>query len=233
MLLTGRNALHLAFFIALSVQGTPVIADAASKAYRHAHYTQPGVAHVIQCVAFAKADAGILITGNARDWWAKAAGLYARGRQPEVGSVLSFRPNERMPLGHVAVVSGIVDRRTISIDQSHWSSRGITRDILVKDVSEDNDWTAVRVELLGRAGEFGSIYDTHGFIYPRGEDGAPVTQEARATLPATLVASARPRTRRAIAGNAQIEVAEMPRATRGLDLTVDGIASDAPDRGFR
>ena len=123
-------------------------------------------AHVIQCVAFAKEDAGIVISGNARDWWGRAEGIYERGSRPEEGSVLSFRANGRMPLGHVAVVSGIEDSRTIVIDQAHWMGRGITRDMEVKDVSQNNDWSAVRVQ-LGHGGAFGSIYPTHGFIYPR------------------------------------------------------------------
>ena len=135
-----------------------------------------GEAPVIQCVAFAKQDAGIEISGNARDWWYNAAGVYQRGQKPEAGSVLSFRPNPRMPLGHVAVVSSIEDSRTIVIDQSHWNSRGITRDVEVKDVSEDNDWSAVRVQ-LGRSADFrGDLPDTrlHLPAGGSGRDGARV-----------------------------------------------------------
>ena len=43
---------------------------------------------------------------------------------------------------------------------------GVARSIPVVDVSEANDWTAVRVG-LGRSGEFGSVYPTYGFIYDR------------------------------------------------------------------
>jgi len=202
---------------------------------RHGHRLAAyyGGAHVIQCVAFAKQDAGIEISGNARDWWGRAAGVYARGERPEVGSVLSFRANGRMPLGHVAVVSGVVDSRTIEIDQAHWISRGVTRHMEVKDVSEDNDWSAVRVQ-LSHAGAYGSIYPTHGFIYPRPDDGsveandvpaAPMVQEARADLTPRAIAT-RP------IGEAPIEVAEMP-ARHGLDLSLSGISADAPDRAFR
>lgn len=169
-------------------------------------------ARVIQCVAFAKWDAGIEISGNARDWWANAAGVYERGSRPENGSVLSFRANGRMPLGHVAVVSGITDSRTIVIDQSHWNSRGITRDIEVKDVSEDNDWSAVRVQ-LGHGAAFGSIYSTHGFIYPRPDRGTVL-----ANVAPTPAAPA-------------VEVAEAP--GRPLDLTVPGISFDAPSRELK
>ena len=186
-------------------------------------------AHVIQCVAFAKQDAGIEITGNARDWWSNAAGVYERGSRPESGSVLSFRENGRMPLGHVAVVSAVEDSRTIAIDQSHWNSPGITRDLEVKDVSENNDWSAVRVQ-LGHGGGFGSIYPTHGFIYPRPDQGVLVANVTRAAMPALERAPADlRRTQRRVL---ETEVAEAPERGRGLDLTIP-ISFDAPNRSLR
>jgi surface antigen len=182
-------------------------------------------AHVIQCVAFAKADAGIEIRGNARDWWDRAAGIYERGAVPEPGSVLSFRETGRMPLGHVAVVSARLDDRTIVIDQSHWNSRGITRDVEVKDVSEFNDWSLVRVQ-LGHGRAFGSIYPTHGFIYPRPATNRDEPEED--TRPAAaFTPAARPRQ------HAALEVAEVPAPSRGLDLSLNGFAVDAPYRTLR
>ncbi len=196
---------------------------------RYANEANP--ARVIQCVAFAKQDAGIEISGNARDWWSNAAGIYQRGSRPESGSVLSFRPNGRMPLGHVAVVSGIQDSRTIVIDQSHWNSNGIARDIEVKDVSEDNDWSAVRVQ-LGHGGAFGSIYPTHGFIYPRPDAGTLVANVTHAPMPVLDPAPADLRARRRHA--AALEVAEAPEPTRPLDLTpTSALTFDAPSRGLR
>jgi surface antigen len=189
-------------------------------------------AHVIQCVAFAKQDAGIEISGNARDWWGNAAGIYERGLRPEAGSVLSFRANGRMPLGHVAVVAAIEDSRTITIDQSHWNSRGITRHIEVKDVSEANDWTAVRVQ-LGHGGSFGSIYPTHGFIYPRPARGEMVAGTRRTTGPDIVAEPAVLHVSPIHATRASYEVAEAPETARGLDLTVPGISFDAPNRGLR
>ena len=199
-------------------------------AYHHSHYSTRyayGGAHVIQCVAFAKADAGIQISGNARDWWGRAAGIYARGVHPEEGSVLSFRANGRMPLGHVAVVSGIEDNRTILIDQSHWIGGGITRDMEVKDVSQNNDWSQVRVQ-LSRGGAYGSIYPTHGFIYPRPERGGSSVDETPDAQPAIAMRPTIHATR------ASLEVAEAP-ATRGrpLDLSVGGLSFDAPSRALR
>lgn len=139
---------------------------------RHGHAHASG--HVIQCVAFAKAESEVALTGNARDWWYNAAGRYARGGAPEAGSVLNFRAIRRMPLGHVAIVTGIVNERVITIDQSHWGQSGVSRNVRVVDVSPDNDWSAVRVELNGRRGTFGSIYPTYGFIYPHGENAPRV-----------------------------------------------------------
>jgi hypothetical protein len=199
--------------------------------HQHRYAAAAGGARVIQCVAFAKQDAGIEISGNARDWWGNAAGVYERGSQPENGSVLSFLANGRMPLGHVAVVSGIEDSRTIVIDQSHWNSRGVTRDIEVKDVSEANDWSAVRVQ-LGHGAAFGSIYPTHGFIYPRPAQNAAEPDGAQAPYARIIRTDYRPgaarRSRAAV-----LEVAEAPQSGRALDLTVPGISFDAPSRAFR
>jgi surface antigen len=226
---SAHNAAHSHASFATSRGGRHAHGASLRYAFHHHHggtrYAY-GAAHVIQCVAFAKQDAGILISGNARDWWGRAAGIYERGIRPEEGSVLSFRANGRMPLGHVAVVSGVEDSRTILIDQSHWISGGITRDMEVKDVSQNNDWSQVRVQ-LSRGGAYGSIYPTHGFIYPRPARGNSVT-EASDAEPAVAVAPAVHATR------ASLEVAEAPPVRgRPLDLTVGGLSFDAPSRALR
>ncbi len=137
----------------------------------------------IQCVAFARSDSGIDLSGNANAWWDNAAGVYERGARPEAGSVLNFRSNSTMRLGHVAVVSQVVNPRVIEIDHANWNMRGgISRAISVVDVSRDNDWSAVRVE-LGHTGDYGSIYPTFGFIYNRPDTGRLVTASAAAPLP--------------------------------------------------
>jgi len=194
--------------------------------YRHGRYY--GGAHVIQCVAFAKQDAGIVISGNARDWWYNAQGVYERGHAPEAGSVLSFSATGRMPLGHVAVVSDVVDSRTITIDQAHWAGRGVTRDMEVKDVSENNDWTAVRVQ-LSRGGAYGSIYPTHGFIYARSDSGRVIEATSYAPMPHLGRTPGATHAKPGI----DLEIAEVPDLHRGLDLTLPSIASDAPDRGLQ
>ena len=109
-------------------------------------------------------------------------GLYARGDQPETGSVLDFRSNGRMRLGHVAVVKRVVNAREVIVDHANWPSGGtpgrISRNVAVVDVSEANNWSAVRVE-LSRDGTFGSVYPTYGFIYNRPDTGAMIANSAR------------------------------------------------------
>src|SRR3954449_9212699 len=62
----------------------------------------------LQCVPFARAVSGITLFGDAWRWWFEAAGRYGRGHRPQPGGVLSFSPTTRMPLGHVAVVTGVI-----------------------------------------------------------------------------------------------------------------------------
>jgi hypothetical protein len=131
----------------------------------------------ISCVPFARNDSGISVAGNAWEWWDNAAGVYARGSVPEPGSVLTFRANGRMRLGHVAVVSRVVNAREVEVDHANWwgpgTHGGVARNVPVVDVSQNNDWSAVRVG-LGLSGDFGSIYPTYGFIYDRPDTGVMV-----------------------------------------------------------
>ena len=136
----------------------------------------------LQCVPFARTASGIDIGGNAWTWWDQAAGAYERGARPEEGSVLAFRANGRMRLGHVAVVSKIVNAREVELDQANWSGGTITRGVEAVDVSEANDWTAVRVQ-MGSHGAFGSIYPTYGFIYDRPDNGVMVAAAPPAPEP--------------------------------------------------
>lgn len=128
----------------------------------------------LQCVPFAREHSGIALVGNAATWWNSAAGVYERGARPEAGSVLNFRATSRMRLGHVAVVTKVIDARNVEIDHANWASPGgISRAINVVDVSAQNDWSAVRVE-LGQSDEFGAVYPTYGFIYKRPDRGTLV-----------------------------------------------------------
>ena len=129
----------------------------------------------ISCVPYVRGHSDVKVVGNAWQWWSHAAGLYERGNMPEVGGVLVFQANRHMHLGHVAVVSNVLNSRLIEIDQSNWpTGHGATHRVPVVDVSDRNDWTAVRVA-LGHSERFGSIYPTYGFIYARPDTGRLVT----------------------------------------------------------
>ena len=132
----------------------------------------------ISCVPFAREASGIDLPGNAWEWWGNAAGVYARGSVPQLDSVLTFRANGRMRLGHVAVVTRVVNPREIEVDQANWGIRGgVSRGVTVVDVSEENDWSAVRVE-LGDREEFGAVYPTYGFIYDEVDTGTMLASTA-------------------------------------------------------
>ncbi len=138
-------------------------------------YARHGYYGGLQCVPFARAASGIELKGNAVNWWDAAAGIYQRGAQPESGSVLNFRANGHMRLGHVAVVTAVLGPREIAIEHANWAGPGankggVSHDVPVEDVSPNNDWTEVRVG-LGHSGEYGSVYPTYGFIYDRPDSG--------------------------------------------------------------
>lgn len=115
------------------------------------------------CVPFARQVSGIEIKGNAATWWHKAGGQYQRGSLPQIGAVMNFRASKAMPMGHVAVVSKVVDDRQVLVDQANWIRNRITKDTLVVDVSAQNDWSAVRV--ANPDGTLGRTNPVYGFIY--------------------------------------------------------------------
>lgn len=126
----------------------------------------------LSCVPFVRMATGMNISGDARMWWHNAAGTYARGQVPERGSVLAFMSSGGMAQGHVAVVSRVVNPRTVQVDHANWAGPGIRRGsvmrgVTVVDVSDRNDWTSVRVQVGHTADNFGRTYPTHGFIYNR------------------------------------------------------------------
>lgn len=126
----------------------------------------------LSCVPFARMATGMAISGDARLWWYNAAGIYRRGQEPERGAVLAFMASGGMSRGHVGVVSRVVNDRTILLDHANWAGPGIRRGMVMRgvtvvDVSDRNDWTAVRVQVGHSSDAFGRTYPTHGFIYNR------------------------------------------------------------------
>ncbi len=126
----------------------------------------------LQCVPYARALSGVTIFGDAHTWWDQADGKYERGNAPEVGAVLAFPPHGKMRLGHVAAVRRVVDDRTIMISHANWSTIGgvrghIEEDVRAVDVSEDNDWSSVRVWYTPNEAMGSTAWPAHGFIYPK------------------------------------------------------------------
>jgi hypothetical protein len=133
--------------------------------------------YVGQCVPFARAASGVQIYGDAWTWWEQAKGKYPRGQRPRPGAVIAFARQARLPLGHVAVVSRVVEPRVLMITHANWSRddaghRGhVEQDVTLFDISPANDWSEVRVWFRGVEGLGGSEYTVHGFIY--GDHAAP------------------------------------------------------------
>lgn len=128
----------------------------------------PGLAaDMLQCVPYARIVSGVDIHGDALTWWDQAENHYKRGHTPRKGAVLAFRPAGPMVLGHVAVVSKVLDARRVLIRHANWSVPGaIEEDVLAIDVSEEGDWSEVRV-WHSPTGQMGARTNpAFGFIYP-------------------------------------------------------------------
>ncbi|EGD57329.1 CHAP domain-containing protein [Novosphingobium nitrogenifigens DSM 19370] len=124
----------------------------------------------LQCVTYARANSDVQLSGNARDWWGHADGVYTRGNAPRPGAVLAFRASHSMPMGHVAVVSKVIDGRHILISHANWSRPGmVERGVMAVDVSDAGDWSQVRV-WYAPTGSLGMRPSSaFGFIYPKTE----------------------------------------------------------------
>ncbi|UZK70140.1 CHAP domain-containing protein [Sphingomonas sp. S1-29] len=146
--------------------------------------------YVGECVPFARAVSGIQIWGNAHTWWEQAAGKYDRGDRPRIGAVLVFANTDQLKFGHVAVVSRIIEDRTVMVTHANWSRIGGKRgraeqDVTLFDVSPRGDWSRVKVWYRDSDGLGGSSYPVYGFIYGKGGKAPPAR-------PAPELTSARP-----------------------------------------
>lgn len=133
-----------------------------------------------ECVPFARLMSGIQLHGDAWTWWDQAKGRYRRGSRPQVGAVLVFRASGAMRLGHLAVVSRVIEPRVAMVTHANWSRIGghrgqVERDVTIFDVSDRGDWSRVRVWYNDNDGLGGGTYPTYGFIYGRPAPGAEIT----------------------------------------------------------
>ena len=124
----------------------------------------------LQCVAYARQVSAVQLSGNARDWWGHAQGVYSRGNTPRAGAILAFRATHAMPMGHVAVVGKVIDDRHVLINHANWSHPGmVERGVMAVDVSPAGDWSQVRV-WYAQTGSLGlRPSPAFGFIYPSTE----------------------------------------------------------------
>ncbi|HEY7687059.1 MAG TPA: CHAP domain-containing protein [Dongiaceae bacterium] len=136
----------------------------------------------IDNVAYARSVTGISIPGEAWNWWDGSTGRYARGNIPVPGAVLVFRQQQKLPAGHLAVVTKVLNPREIRISHADWAStwatRGrITGNVPVLDVSPANDWTRLRI-WYGMSGTVERVYQSYGFVYGGNAPAAPPPEKA-------------------------------------------------------
>ena len=143
---------------------------------------------ILQCVPFARQVSGIDIRGNAKTWWSQAEGRYDRGQAPREGAVLAMPGSGRMRLGHVAMVSKIVNDREILLTHANWSQRGgIERDVRAIDVSDKGDWSRVRIWYAGNGDLGTSSYPVSGFIYPGSARAVSSETRTAFSLPSDVI----------------------------------------------
>jgi hypothetical protein len=147
----------------LSDYATPSLPTVAT-----AQLPQPTVEtplHKLFCVEYARALSGLNIFGDAKFWWERARTLYARIATPSEHEVMVFASSPRLKKGHVAVVTAVVSKREIRVDQANWQNHGeIDHATPVLDVSPRNDWSEVRVWDMGSKSFGGHVYAVSGFI---------------------------------------------------------------------
>jgi hypothetical protein len=122
----------------------------------------------MECVPFARVRSGIEVFGDAYLWWQTAASAgYRESSVPQAGDVLALRIGTEGNRGHLAYVKRVVSSREIYVDHANWHGRReLAVDVPVIDVSENNDWSAVRVFWVD-TGQMGArTYAADGFISP-------------------------------------------------------------------
>ena len=96
-----------------------------------------------------------------------------------------LKPGHGMRVGHVAMVSEIVDARTIKLTHANWSVRGgVEHDVTAIDVSDAGDWSKVRIWYAPIHDIGLTAYSAYGFIYP---DSAPAAEQPALTARADVI----------------------------------------------
>jgi hypothetical protein len=127
----------------------------------------------LQCAPYAREHSAVKLYGDAWTWWEKAAGKFSREFTPQTGAVLVLAGYAGPERGHVAVVRSQISTREIRVDHANWLGDGaIYLDDPVTDVSQNNDWSRVRVWNIRTGGWGTRIYPVQGFIGP-GAGSAP------------------------------------------------------------
>lgn len=138
------------------------------------------------CVQYVQSYGDVKLRGDGWQWWDNAAGHYDRGQTPKPGAVLVLKRTGHLRSGHVAIVSKVIDKRTILVDHANW---GWSRDtkgrvhmgMRVVDVSPKNDWSQTRF-WFEPGNTLGSrTYPAYGFVYSPASKrpGLPETRGAR------------------------------------------------------
>ncbi len=125
-----------------------------------------GESSSLECAIYARQVSGLQLYGDAAEWWDQADGRYARTTRPTAGAVLVFRRSDRLPFGHVSVVTRVLSRREIRVAQANWVHHRLGRDDAVVDVSDQGDWSAVRVWWAPSQALGSTTYAAYGFVGP-------------------------------------------------------------------
>jgi surface antigen len=143
----------------------------------------------LQCVPYARDHSSVKIHGDAHTWWDRAAGKYPRSGQPSAGSIMVLHNYAGPNRGHVAVVRAMVSQREIRVDHANWLDDGsIYLNDPVEDVSNENDWSLVRVFNLKTGAWGGKVYSVQGFIGGFDQDHPGLLAQGGASMGATALA---------------------------------------------
>ena len=72
------------------------------------------------CVPYARSVTGLPLSGDAWAWWDEARGRFTESDIPAPGAVLVFQRTNRLPSGHLAVVSAVLSGRRVLVTQANW-----------------------------------------------------------------------------------------------------------------